>query len=68
VARYDAKRYALELRDNPLLADLLNDLKNDVLGRFPGAAPGELAQLQLEYNLAERLGQMVVNAVHREAD
>ena len=68
MAKYDVKRYARELRDNPLLPDLLEELKTDILGRFPTAAPGELPGMQIEYALAERLGQMVVNAIHREAD
>jgi hypothetical protein len=68
VVRYDIKRAALELKGNPLLPDLLEQLKQDVLQQFPTAAEHELVGLQIEYNLAEKLGTMVNNAVHREAD
>ena len=67
MSSYNRKRAAIELKENPLLGDLLAELKQDVIDAFPAAMADELPGLQLEYRLVEELATKLDNEIHREA-
>ena len=67
--KYNVAQYALDLVENPLLADLLEDMKADLKNAFPTADRDQLGALQDEYKLIGKLQNRINNtlAKYREA-
>jgi hypothetical protein len=63
----DSKQQAIELQSNELLPVLLDELKADILQQFPSTHEDDLAALQLEYSLVDKLASKLDNLLHREA-
>jgi len=67
MSNYDKQRMARDLLSNPLLPDLMQEMKKDITDRFPSIEPIKLQYLQHEYQAIERLETALENLIHRDS-